>query len=258
MKFIENNKFIATGAKCDDIDLSKPIRVKEHNVEISIITAGWDVIGCVKAKSFGVNQINISSLCKLVSNEKSISDRVIVYLHWGYELETLPSPADRLLAKQLIDVGADLIVGCHAHCFLGYEKYNGKSIFYGLGNFIFSDSYFMKGRISFPSISSVGLTLNYNAKNNDIKKCFIDSATGRQIEDENECNERLIELSKPFKLTDIDYVTYFKRNRRKKILLPIFLNHQDSFSNMMRKKFLKVREVIIIILFNVGIKGGPK
>ena len=37
----------------------------------------------------------------------------------------------------IADFGADVIVNHHQHCFSGCEVYNGKPIFYGLGNFFF-------------------------------------------------------------------------------------------------------------------------
>ena len=39
----------------------------------------------------------------------------------------------------MIDAGADLIIGHHAHVIQSMEQYRGKYIFYGLGNFIFPD-----------------------------------------------------------------------------------------------------------------------
>jgi hypothetical protein len=41
--------------------------------------------------------------------------------------------------RKLIDAGADLIIGHHSHTFQPYEVYQGKCIFYSLGNFCFSD-----------------------------------------------------------------------------------------------------------------------
>ena len=37
----------------------------------------------------------------------------------------------------MIDAGFDLIIGMHPHVLQGYEVYNGKYIFYSLGNFVF-------------------------------------------------------------------------------------------------------------------------
>src|SRR3990172_3204791 len=38
-------------------------------------------------------------------------------------------------AYAAIDAGADLVIQHHAHVLKGVEMYNGKAIFYGLGNF---------------------------------------------------------------------------------------------------------------------------
>jgi len=45
------------------------------------------------------------------------------------------------LAQQTIEAGADLISGSHSHIVQEIEEYQGKLIFYSLGNFIF-DQYF--------------------------------------------------------------------------------------------------------------------
>jgi poly-gamma-glutamate synthesis protein (capsule biosynthesis protein) len=67
------------------------------------------------------------------------ADWVVVSLHWGVEEIELPKPEDVALARQLVDLGADLIIGHHAHCIQPFEVYRDKHIFYGLGNAIFPD-----------------------------------------------------------------------------------------------------------------------
>jgi len=64
------------------------------------------------------------------------ADLVIPFMHWGWEHE----PADarqRQLAHRMIDAGAALVVGGHAHVTQGVEYYRGKLIVYSLGNFVF-------------------------------------------------------------------------------------------------------------------------
>lgn len=62
---------------------------------------------------------------------------VIVFPHWGrnYAWKTAAQTA---LARKLIDAGADLIIGHGGHRFQELEKYKGKWILYGLGNFMFN------------------------------------------------------------------------------------------------------------------------
>lgn len=62
----------------------------------------------------------------------------IAYIHWGVEFVTFPSTEQKRLAHRLVDMGFDLIIGMHPHVLQGYEEYNGKYIFYSLGNFLFN------------------------------------------------------------------------------------------------------------------------
>ena len=64
------------------------------------------------------------------------SDIVVVSLHWGDEFIDRPSPDDVQLAHDVIDAGADLIIGHHPHVLRGVERYGRGWIVYSLGNFV--------------------------------------------------------------------------------------------------------------------------
>ena len=70
---------------------------------------------------------------------KSKVDFIIIQPHWGIQEIPFPTFTDTKIAYALIDAGADMIIGHHAHVIQSHEIYKGKSIFYGLGNFIFPD-----------------------------------------------------------------------------------------------------------------------
>lgn len=61
----------------------------------------------------------------------------ILYVHWGNEYINRPSSTQKKFAHWLIDAGFDLIIGMHPHVLQGYEDYNGKRIYYSLGNCVF-------------------------------------------------------------------------------------------------------------------------
>jgi poly-gamma-glutamate synthesis protein (capsule biosynthesis protein) len=63
-------------------------------------------------------------------------DVVVVSLHWGDEFIDRPSPADVQLAHEVIDAGADLVIGHHPHVLRGVERYGRGWIVYSLGNFV--------------------------------------------------------------------------------------------------------------------------
>jgi poly-gamma-glutamate synthesis protein (capsule biosynthesis protein) len=72
-----------------------------------------------------------------VAVEAERSDTVVVFLHWGREKETCPTGDQQNLARQLVDAGADIVVGGHAHRVQGGGFLDDAIIHYGLGNFVF-------------------------------------------------------------------------------------------------------------------------
>ena len=62
---------------------------------------------------------------------------IIVSLHWGGEHTLQPVPSQRLEAHQLIRAGADVLVCHHTHTLQTIEDFQGKRIYYSIGNFIF-------------------------------------------------------------------------------------------------------------------------
>ncbi len=64
------------------------------------------------------------------------ADAVVVAVHWGIERDTCPSNDQRLLARQLLDAGADAVIGHHPHVLQPVELVGRKLVAYSLGNFV--------------------------------------------------------------------------------------------------------------------------
>ena len=62
---------------------------------------------------------------------------IIVSLHWGGEHTLQPVPRQRYEAHQLIHAGADILVCHHTHTLQTIENFQGRPIYYSIGNFIF-------------------------------------------------------------------------------------------------------------------------
>jgi poly-gamma-glutamate synthesis protein (capsule biosynthesis protein) len=73
---------------------------------------------------------------KEIEEAKSYSDLICVSLHWGEEFVEIPNDEEKLIARALIDRGANIVVGHHPHVIREVEEYNGGLIAYSLGNFI--------------------------------------------------------------------------------------------------------------------------
>ncbi|NLK28088.1 MAG: CapA family protein [Clostridiales bacterium] len=79
-------------------------------------------------------------LIKAIEKASENSDFVVVYVHWGVEKNNYPENYQKNFARQYIDAGADIVIGCHPHVMQGFEIYKGKPIAYSLGNFWFNSS----------------------------------------------------------------------------------------------------------------------
>lgn len=87
----------------------------------------------------GSNPLNPISQYKSILEARKKADFVIVIVHGGIEFFPLPSPRMIETYRFFVDIGADAVINHHQHCYSGYEVYNGKPIFYGIGNFCFDN-----------------------------------------------------------------------------------------------------------------------
>ena len=86
-----------------------------------------------------VSQEPMDSLVRRVSRLRQADSTcvIIVSLHWGGEHTLKPVPRQRLEARRLILAGADALICHHTHTLQTIETFQGKTIHYSIGNFIF-------------------------------------------------------------------------------------------------------------------------
>ena len=87
--------------------------------------------------------LNMAGAKKVMDQAKAQARYVFVFMHWGDEYKRISNQNQRTLAHWLIDNGATAVIGGHPHVIQEMEIYQGKPIYYSLGNFIF-DQYFSK------------------------------------------------------------------------------------------------------------------
>lgn len=97
--------------------------------------------------AFGVNPLNEEAALRDVSSLKARVHHVIVSIHWGVEFCHVPAPRHVTLARRLIDAGATLVIGHHAHVVQGIERYGTGAIAYNLGN-LTTDDFTIDGRLA--------------------------------------------------------------------------------------------------------------
>jgi poly-gamma-glutamate synthesis protein (capsule biosynthesis protein) len=84
-----------------------------------------------------INKIDKNLMVGDIKHLRLKCDVIVVSLHWGIENVFYPSPEQIKLARNLIDAGANLVLGHHPHVVQGIEKYKNGLIVYSLGNFQF-------------------------------------------------------------------------------------------------------------------------
>jgi hypothetical protein len=106
-----------------------------------------------------------------VRKARSSADLVVVSLHWSDEYRTVPTRWQRRAAAELIEAGADVILGHHPHVLQPIESFtarNGRQglIAFSLGNFISSQNWGVsnKNRNDAKALRGDGIILNVFVK----------------------------------------------------------------------------------------------
>lgn len=81
--------------------------------------------------------------------------RVVVMLHWGVPHVARAEDSQRELAQRVVEAGASVVFGCHAHVLQGVEVIDGVPVFYGLGSLVFQ--YAGRGAHTFERDAAVAL-----------------------------------------------------------------------------------------------------
>lgn len=90
-----------------------------------------------KQNDYGTAWINHPKVNQIILQAKKVCDVLIALPHAGLEDVLVPLPEWRCRYKELIDLGADVVIASHPHTPQGWEEYNDKIIYYSLGNLFF-------------------------------------------------------------------------------------------------------------------------
>ena len=136
-------------------DAARPYVAEQKNSNVTFLaynepnTPGDGTIA--SATAAGANNLDLDAARKDIETAAKNSDFVIVSVQFWecysypdgyveYPLCDKPIGNQESIFKQLIDFGADMVVGTSAHQPQTYELYNGKPIYYGLGNLYFDQT----------------------------------------------------------------------------------------------------------------------
>jgi Bacterial capsule synthesis protein PGA_cap len=147
-----------SGAGKDLAAARKPAILEAGGTKVAIL--GYDAIArayFAGADEIGSSQLSVKRATTDIKKARAAgADLVIVFPHWGTEYRNKPFQAQQQLARDIIDAGADMIIGNHAHWVGAVEIYKGKPIWYALGNFVFDQTW------SEPTMEGITLELTFS------------------------------------------------------------------------------------------------
>lgn len=145
----EGADILVTGIFRDEEDMNTPRIIEKNGITFALVAFTEHTNG-LKLPSTAENRIIYTTETELMEQQIKAAakqaDIVLVSVHWGVENSHTVTDAQRNLAQQFIDWGADVILGSHPHVLQPIEKItstDGEStgyVIYSLGNFISAQS----------------------------------------------------------------------------------------------------------------------
>ncbi len=133
---------LSVGAGRDLEEALQPLIVELNGIRFAFVA-----LNAIETKSFagettpGAAPLTEDNVRKAMAWARQQADVVIALPHWGPEYDTTPDYLQRRAARWLVEAGADVVVGNHPHVVQGMEVIQGVPVFYGLGNFVFDQTW---------------------------------------------------------------------------------------------------------------------
>jgi len=140
-KYLQSVDIEYVGAGENEQKANQPIIIEEKGLKIAFLAFNdRDVVP--PSYGAGINRagtalMDVAKMTNAVRQAKLQVDLVIVSMHSGNEYTEVINSSQSTFAHAAIDAGAELVIGHHPHVVQRIEKYQGKYIFYSLGNFVF-------------------------------------------------------------------------------------------------------------------------
>lgn len=146
LNLLKQHDIAHAGAGANLKEAKKPFIFEKDGVRIGFYLCTENEFTMATCHSMGANPFDILDSFDEVADLKEQCDYVIVLYHGGKEYYRYPSPMLQRYCHKFVDRGASLVICQHNHCVGSRENYNGGSIIYGQGNFIFNSEFYVNHR----------------------------------------------------------------------------------------------------------------
>ena len=146
LNLLKQHEIAHAGAGANLKEAKKPFIFEKDGVRIGFYLCTENEFTMATSHSMGANPFDVLDSFDEVDALKEQCDYVIVLYHGGKEYYRYPSPMLQRYCRKFVDRGASLVICQHNHCVGSREDYNGGSIIYGQGNFIFNSDFYVNHR----------------------------------------------------------------------------------------------------------------
>jgi poly-gamma-glutamate synthesis protein (capsule biosynthesis protein) len=127
-------QILTVGAGQTLAEAGQPVIIEQHGLRVGVLGCCETQFGIATPHRGGVQALD-PGIHRAIRQLRAATDFVVVSVHAAAEMSPWPSPKWQDFCRSLIEAGAGLVHGHHAHVPQGYERYGGGVISYGLGNF---------------------------------------------------------------------------------------------------------------------------
>lgn len=134
--FLEGAGVRFTGTSKDSVGMFNPALIRRNGITVGFV-AYTEFVNQKGPWKGRISLFEPGRAKKEISTLRASVDFVVASYHGGAEYVERPPKYTLSQMRQLIDFGADVVIGHHSHVPQGIEQYKGKWIFHSLGNFVF-------------------------------------------------------------------------------------------------------------------------
>jgi poly-gamma-glutamate synthesis protein (capsule biosynthesis protein) len=139
LELLHQNRVPYFGGGADQREAHEPLLLTVRGKRVALLGYNDFPPKCFAAgpSSPGIAWLVPDQVVRDIKRTRSKADLVLLFLHWGDDLDEVESPDQKAMARRFIDAGADAVIGGHAHLTQSIEWYKDRPIVYSLGNFVF-------------------------------------------------------------------------------------------------------------------------
>jgi poly-gamma-glutamate capsule biosynthesis protein CapA/YwtB (metallophosphatase superfamily) len=136
------NNILPVGAGTNMEEALQPVVVEVQGIRFGFVSLGMvEPMAFAGQDSPGIAELTDENLRDAIEAARKVSDVVIAMPHWGPEDSSDPNSYQLHFAQVAVEAGADVVVGNHTHVVQAIQQIEGIDVFYGLGNFIFDQTW---------------------------------------------------------------------------------------------------------------------